>query len=137
MLSYFRNVHRSLTSDGLLFLDSFGGYEAHKTQREKRKVDDFHYIWEQKEYNAATNEMLCKIHFKLSDGTNLKNAFEYRWRLWGAREIREVLDDAGFSSTILYLQEFDEKTDEPLDSFTATDYAEDYACWIGYIVAVK
>ena len=137
MLKYFRNVHKSLKSDGVLFLDAFGGYEAHKVQKEKRDVGDFHYIWEQARYNAVTSEMQCKIHFKLPGGKQIKNAFTYTWRLWGAKEIREVLIDAGFSKTTLHIQEFDDETDEPLDSFAATDYAEDYACWIGYIVAEK
>ena len=67
----------------------------------------------------------------------MKNAFSYTWRVWGARELREVLIDAGFSETIVYRQEFDPDTDEALDDYIATDFAEDYACWIGYIVAEK
>ncbi len=137
MLRYFRNIHRSLCDDGLFFLDAFGGYEAHKTQREKRKVDGFSYIWEQETYNAVTGEMQCRIHFQLPGGKKIDNAFSYVWRLWGVRELREVLIDAGFSKTTLYLQQFDEETDEPLDAFVASDYAEDYACWIGYLVAEK
>ena len=137
MLRYFKNIKNSLCDDGLLFLDSFGGYEAHKVQIEKRKVDGFTFLWEQKKYNAVTGEMHCRIHFRFPGGRKIDNAFSYVWRLWGAREIREVLVDAGFKCTTMYLQEFDEKTDEPLDSFVATDYAEDYACWIGYIVAQK
>ncbi|MEM7208384.1 MAG: class I SAM-dependent methyltransferase [Pseudomonadota bacterium] len=137
LLKYFRNVHRSLCTDGVFFMDAFGGFEAHKTQKEKREVDGFHYIWEQEQYNAATAEMHCKIHFQLDNGKKLRNAFSYVWRLWGAKEIREALIDAGFSKTVLYLQEFDDETDEPLDSFVATDFAEDYACWVGYIVAIK
>ncbi|MGK0229987.1 MAG: hypothetical protein ACI9US_002661, partial [Gammaproteobacteria bacterium] len=27
------------------------------------------------------------------------------------------------------------KTDEALDEYIATDDAEDYACWLGYIIA--
>ena len=137
MLKYFRNVRKQLVDDGILFLDAFGGFEAHKVQREKRSVEDFSYIWEQEKYNAVTGEMHCKIHFQLPGGKKLKDAFSYVWRLWGARELREILIDAGFRSTTLYLQEFDDETDEPLDSFAPTDYAEDYACWVGYIVAEK
>ena len=61
----------------------------------------------------------------------------FDWRLWGAREIRELLEEVGFSKTIVHIQTFDEDTDEPLDEFEATDEAEDYATWIGYIVAEK
>lgn len=137
MLRYFKNIHRSLCVDGVFFLDAFGGYEAHKVQREKRDVDGFSYTWEQETYNAVTAQMQCRIHFQLPGGKKINNAFSYEWRLWGARELREILLDAGFRKATLYLQEFDEETDEPLDNFIATDHALDYACWVGYLVAEK
>ncbi len=135
MLDYFRRVREALVDDGMLFLDVFGGSEAYQTQKEKRKLDGFKYIWEQAEFNAVTNELKCHIHFHFPDKSKMKKAFSYTWRVWGAKELREILEDAGFSSTILYRQEFDEETDEALDEYVATEEAEDYACWLGYIVA--
>jgi cyclopropane fatty-acyl-phospholipid synthase-like methyltransferase len=137
MLRYFKKVHESLVDDGLLFLDVFGGSECYQTQKEKRKLDGFKYIWEQAEFNAITNELKCHIHFHFPDKSKLKKAFSYTWRVWGARELREILIEAGFSDTIIYRQEFDEETDEALDEYIATDEAEDYACWLGYIVAKR
>ena len=115
----------------------FGGSECYQTQKEKRKLDGFKYIWEQAEFNAITNELKCHIHFHFPDKSKLKKAFSYTWRVWGARELREILIEAGFSDTIIYRQEFDEETDEALDEYIATDEAEDYACWLGYIVAKR
>lgn len=135
MLDYFRRVREALVDDGMLFLDVFGGSEAYQTQKEKRKLDGFKYIWEQAEFNAVTNELKCHIHFHFPDKSKMKKAFSYTWRVWGAKELREILEDAGFSSTILYRQEFDDETDEALDEYVATEEAEDYACWLGYIVA--
>ena len=135
MLKYFRNVREALVDDGILFLDIFGGSECYQTQKEKRKLDGFKYIWEQAEFNAITNELKCHIHFHFPDKSKYKNAFSYTWRVWGARELREILDEAGFSETIIYRQEFDPKTDEALDEYIATDFAEDYACWLGYLIA--
>lgn len=137
MLNYFRRVHSALVDDGILFLDVFGGSEAYQTQKEKRKLDGFKYIWEQAEFNAVTNELKCHIHFNFPDKSKMKKAFSYTWRVWGAKELREILEEAGFSETILYRQEFDEETDEALDEYIATDEAEDYACWLGYIVAKR
>jgi len=77
----------------------------------------------------------CHIHFHFPDKSKLKKAFSYTWRVWGARELREILSEAGFSDAIVYRQKFDPKTDEALDEYIATDDAEDYACWLGYIVA--
>jgi len=135
MLDYFRRTREALVDDGILFLDVFGGSECYQTQKEKRKLDGFKYIWEQAEFNAITNELKCHIHFHFPDKSKLKKAFSYTWRVWGARELREILAEAGFSKTIVYRQEFDEDTDEALDDYIATEEAEDYACWLGYLVA--
>lgn len=135
MLEYFKRTREALKDDGLLFLDVFGGSECYQTQKEKRKVDGFKYIWEQAEFNAITNELKCYIHFHFPDKSKLKKAFSYTWRVWGARELREILAEAGFSESIVYRQKFDPKTDEALDEYVATDQAEDYACWLGYILA--
>ncbi len=137
MLDYFITCRANLKKDGVLFLDAYGGFEAYQTQKEHRKVSDFTYIWEQAKFNAVTCEQTCHIHFKFKDGSKLKRAFSYTWRIWGAKEIREILIDAGFKKTTLYLQAFDEKTDEALDEYIATDEADDFACWLGYIVAEK
>jgi len=135
MLDYFRRTREALVDDGILFLDVFGGSECYQTQKEKRKLDGFKYIWEQAEFNAVTNELKCHIHFHFPDKSKLKKAFSYTWRVWGAKELREILEEAGFSQTIVYRQEFDPKTDEALDEYIATDEGEDYACWLGYLVA--
>ena len=137
MLGYFKRVRESLVDDGMFYLDVFGGSEAYQTQKEKRKLDGFKYIWEQAEFNAVTNELKCYIHFHFPDKSKMKKAFSYTWRVWGAKELREILEEAGFSETILYRQEFDDETDEALDEYIATEEAEDYACWLGYIIAKR
>lgn len=137
MKRYFGNIHRSLVDDGVLFLDAFGGYEAHRCQREETRMDGFTYIWEQAAYNPLNAEMVCFIHFHFPDGSKLDRAFSYNWRLWGAKELRELLAEVGFSRTRMYVQAFDEETDEPIDRFDETEEIPDYASWIGYLVAEK
>lgn len=141
MVRYFRGLREALVDDGLLFLDFFGGSECYQTQKEKRKIDDFRYnfkyIWEQAEFNALTNDLTCHIHFHFPDKSKLKKAFTYEWRVWGPAEIRDILEEAGYSKHAIYRQKFDPKTDEPLDEYIMTDKGEDYACWLGYIVAQK
>lgn len=137
MLDYFTRCHAGLKRDGALFLDAYGGSEAYQVQKEKRKVGDFTFIWEQAEFNSVTYEQQCYIHFKFKDGSKIKRAFSYRWRIWGARELREILLDAGFRKVTVYRQAFDEETDEPLDEYVAGDDATDFACWLGYIVAER
>jgi len=137
MLAYFRSVREALVDDGVLVLDVFGGSECYQTQKEKRKLDGFKYIWEQAEFNAITNELICHIHFHFPDKSKLKKAFTYVWRVWGTKELQDLLEDAGFSTSLVYRQKFDPKTDEPLDEYIPTYDGEDYACWLGFIVARK
>lgn len=137
MKRYFQRVHDALVDDGVAFFDAFGGFEAHRCQREKSKLDGFTYIWEQAEYNPLSAAMTCHIHFHFPDGSKLKRAFSYHWRLWGAKELREILAEAGFSRTRLYVQAFDDETDEPIDRFDETEVIPDYASYIAYLVAEK
>lgn len=137
MKRYFENMHSSLVDDGVVFLDAFGGYEAHRCQREKTELDGFTYVWEQAAYNPLAQEMVCFIHFHFPDGSKLKRAFSYNWRLWGAKELRELLTEVGFARTRLYVQAFDDETDEPIDRFDETEEIPDYASWIAYLVAEK
>lgn len=137
MKRYFETCHRSLVDDGLLFLDAFGGFEAHRCQREKTDMGGFTYVWEQAAYNPLAAEMVCFIHFHFPDGSKLRRAFSYNWRLWGAKELRELLAEVGFRRTRLYVQAFDEETDEPIDRFDETEEIPDHASWIAYLVAEK
>ena len=137
MKRYFESILGALEDDGVAFLDAFGGYEAHRCQKEKTELDGFTYVWEQAAYNPLSAEMICYIHFRFPDGSKLKRAFTYNWRLWGAKELRELLLEAGFSRTRMYVQAFDDETDEPIDRFDETEEIPDYASWIGYLVAEK
>ncbi len=137
MKRYFKSVKNSLVEDGIFFLDAFGGYEAPKVLRERTEHDDFTYIWHQAEFNPIDHKMTCYIHFKFPDGSRLNRAFSYTWRLWSLPEIRELLDEAGFSKTTIYMQGYDDETGEGNGIFTATEKAEPEAGWLCYIVAEK
>lgn len=137
MKQYFESIHRALVDDGVAFFDAFGGYEAYRCQKEKTEHDGFTYIWEQAAFNPIASEMICFIHFRFPDGSRLDRAFTYCWRLWGAKELRELLLEAGFSNTRMYVQAFDDETDEPIDRFDETEEIPDYASWIAYLVAEK
>ena len=95
MRGYFARVHEALNSDGVFFLDAFGGPDASDLTKEKTKIDGFTYVWEQAEFEPVTGRILCHIHFKFPDGSKLKRAFTYDWRLWTLPELRELLDRSG------------------------------------------
>jgi len=134
---YFRAVYESLADDGIMFLDSFGGHEAFKVMREKRKYKGFTYIWDQADYNPITGDILCHIHFRFKDGSKMNKAFSYDWRLWTVAEIRELLEEAGFRRSTVYWEGTDEETGEGNGEFTATERGEADAGWVAYLSAEK
>lgn len=138
MLEYFRRVRDSLKDDGLFFTDMFGGPEAQDETREKTKLKEhgFTYIWDQAEFHPVTNWMRCAIHFKFRDGSKIKNAFTYDWRLYSAPEIRDIMLEAGFRKVTVYWEGEDEDG-EGNGEFTPDDRGEADLAWIAYIVAEK
>jgi len=133
---YFRATCRALKDDGILFLDAFGGYEAFEEMKEKTKYDGFTYIWHQARYYPVTGEARCHIHFKFPDGSKLKKAFSYDWRLWTLPEIQEILKEAGFRNVTVYWEGTDEDG-EGNGEFLPEVRGEADAGWIAYIVAEK
>jgi len=136
MLAYFRTVYRTLKDDGVFFLDAFGGYEAFEEMKEKTKYDDFTYIWHQARYHPVTGEIVCHIHFKFPDGSKMKKAFTYVWRLWTLPEILEMLAETGFKNPTVYWEGTDEDG-EGDGVFTPETKGEADAGWIAYLVAEK
>ena len=134
--AYFKKSYDALKEDGVFFVDLFGGPEAQEVTREKTKHKRFSYIWHQAEFYPVTNHIVCHIHFKFKDGSRIKKAFSYDWRLWSAPEIREVLDEAGFSKSTLYWEGEDEDG-EGNGEFTPEERGEADLAWIAYIVAEK
>jgi len=135
MIRYFKRIYDSLVHDGILFLDCFGGYEAFEEMKEERKNRDFTYVWHQARYNPITGDYLCKIHFKFKDGSQMKNAFAYEWRLWTLPEITEMLTEAGFQASVYW--EGTDEDGEGSGEFKLTDQGEADAGWIAYVVAQK
>ena len=135
LIRYFKRVYDSLKDGGVFFLDACGGFEAFREMEESTDHGDFTYVWDQSHYNPITGHYICKIHFKFEDGSKMKNAFVYDWRLWTLPEITEMLSEAGFKPTVYW-----EGTDEDGDGdgvFTATTEGEADAGWIVYISATK
>lgn len=138
MRAYYRNVLEGLAPDGIFFLDLYGGSDAYREIREKRDIDGkFTYVWEQAEFDPLSGRTLCHIHFHFPDGSKMRRAFSYEWRMWSAPEIREILAEAGFSRSTVYWEGTDEETGEGDGNFEPTDRGEADQAWIAYIVAEK
>lgn len=141
---YFAQARESLVDDGLLFLDLFGGTECETEAEEETELEGegATYIWEQVSFNPIDHHMECAIHFEFDDGSRIDNAFTYAWRLWSIPEIRELLEEAGFSKVRIYWERFEEGDDdsdemEGTGEYYETTEAENQESWLVYLVAEK
>ena len=137
LIKYFKNAYKNLKPNGLIMLDAFGGYDAHQELEERTNYRDFTYCWDQHSFNPITNDITCYIHFEFKDGSSLKKAFEYNWRLWSLPEIRECLFEAGFKRVDYYMQGWDEKKDEETEEFYKMTKCDADPGWLAYIIASK
>lgn len=142
LLEYFRRVRASLRPDGLFFMDACGGADAMRICKEYRPIGRkgtrafYTYIWDHAAFDPITGDMLCKIHFKLPDGSRIDDAFTYDWRLWSLPEIRDVLSDAGFSKSTVYWEGDDGKGGGD-GVFRPSEHGDCCDSFICYIVAEK
>ena len=134
---YFERARTGLVDDGILFLDAFGGYDAHRELEERTEYDDFTYVWDQASFDPISHAMTCRIHFEFPDGSQMDNAFEYHWRLWTLPEIRELLLEAGFSTATIYWEGTDEESGEGDGIYSPSETGDADAGWICYLIARK
>lgn len=147
MVGYLRTVRESLADDGIFFQDFYGGSETMEEREDERECElpdgrEFTYVWDQHKYNPLTGAMHCKIHFQFDDGSEMRDAFEYHWRLWTLVEMQELLAEAGFSKTTVYwegdeLDDDGEPTGDGDGVFTPTTEGAADPAYICYIVSEK
>jgi cyclopropane fatty-acyl-phospholipid synthase-like methyltransferase len=135
--TYFRRVRAGLVDDGMFMLDAYGGPDSMREMKERTPFGNFTYIWDQHSYDPITGHCECRIHFSFPDGSRLKNAFTYQWRLWTLPEIREILLDAGFARVTIYWEGTDEETREGNGEYSPAAHGEADDAFIVYIVAEK
>ena len=116
-------------------MDIFGGTECFRELEEETEFDKHSYFWDCDSYNPLTNEALYHIHFK-KDGVKYKKAFTYDWRHWSVQEIKELMEDAGFSKVLTYWEGEDEDGDGD-GVFTVSKKEENCESWVIYIAGIK
>jgi hypothetical protein len=133
---YFEKARATLKSQGLLVLDAYGGADAQRTGEEKRSLSGFKYVWDQHLFDPISHAGHNYIHFEFPDGSRLRRAFVYNWRLWTLPEIRELLIEAGFAKVEIYWEGTDSETGEGNSIFTRRERAPDDPAWVAYIAAL-
>lgn len=132
--AYFESVRKSMGKEGVFFLDHYGGYDALKEQQERRRQKGFTYVWDQASYNPITGDKVCHIHFEFKNGSKIKNAFTYEWRLWSLPEVTELLTEAGFKDVTVYWEGDDGKGGGN-GIFRPSKLGEACACHVSYLSA--
>ncbi|MEZ6123309.1 MAG: hypothetical protein R3C49_09065 [Planctomycetaceae bacterium] len=139
--TYFQAAHRNLNSQGVMVMDMMGGRECYDTTcTDKRTIvkgkKGYDYHWQQATFNPVNHDASFYIHFRFADGSKLKNAFEYHWRFWTIPEVRELLQEAGFSESHVY---WEEETEDGEDSgiWSRGEQAPNNPSWLCYIIGVK
>lgn len=135
LLAYFQVARKSLAEGGVLVLDIFGGSESQGLEVEEKELEHATYIWEQVKFDPISSETLFHIHFELDDGRSLRKAFTYDWRFWSIREVRELLEEAGFAESLVYWEGTDSETGEGNGVFRPARTQENCPGWIAYITA--
>ena len=133
---YFRVVRRSLNTGGLFLLELYGGTEAIVACEEEREGEGFTYHWHQACYNPLTAETLCHIHFSFPDGSRIKRAFTYDWRLWTVPEVRDALLEAGFEQVRVFWEQTDKEGDGTGEYMETTE-EENQETYLVYIIAER
>ncbi len=135
--AYIRNAFKALKPGGLFALDAWGGGQAQFLMKEKKKVKGATYVWHQADFDPITHHIVCKIHFEFKDGSRMKNAFIYDWRLWTLPEMRELMEDAGFQDIHVLWEGTDKETDEGNGVFRRVERGGDEEAWIAYVIGQR
>ncbi|MEO0478491.1 MAG: class I SAM-dependent methyltransferase [Planctomycetota bacterium] len=139
--NYFKACKTGLKPDGILILDSWGGSETQVDEMEEdRRIKDkggnFTYVWEQRDFDPVTYQSECRIHFTFDDGSEIRDAFGYRWRQWTLPELQELMTEAGFHDVHVLWEGTDGDGDGDGEYFRA-DRGDADPSWIAYVVGRK
>jgi SAM-dependent methyltransferase len=138
LLAYLRDARASLARDGLLVLDVHGGPAAIEDLEESRAVrGGFSYVWEQQCFDPFSARAKRHITFRFRDGTRMRRAFTYDWRLWTAPELRDLLADAGFARVDVYAEGWTASGRSGNGVYRRATRGENCASWIAYLLAWK
>lgn len=145
---YFESVYASLGDRGMFLMDLFGGVESEQELEEETvheaqvdpdgtEIPAFSYLWDQDRLNAIDRSLRCYIHFKVPRVGRVRKAFTYEWRFWTLPELRELLVEAGFRESTVYVEGWDDDEDEPDGDYQATDHLDNEGGYVAYLVAER
>ncbi len=138
LLDYVRRAYKDLAKDGVFIMDIYGGPDSMMEMKEERDIEEgFTYVWDQVAYWPATGEYKAHIHFEFEDGTEMKRAFTYDWRLWGLTELIDILKEAGFPEVETFWEGTDSDGESGNGIYRKSRRGENCEAWVTYVVGYK
>jgi SAM-dependent methyltransferase len=137
LADYLANSYRSLRPGGLMCLDAWGGPLVQQEHTDRHRNHGFDYLWEQRSFDPIKNRIVCSIHFEFRDGTRLRHAFHYDWRLWSLPELIELFTEAGFQDVHVLWEGTDHRTNRGNGVFLRKQVGEADDTWIAYVVGQR
>ncbi len=102
LVRYFTRVKRSLERGGIFVVDIFGGPDNCEPTIDRRRIPGMRYLFEQESFDPISNRARFHIHLQPNGKRMHKRVFSYDWRMWTMPEVREAMEEAGFSQTLVY-----------------------------------
>ena len=137
LLEYFTSAYKSLAKDGIFIIDLHGGPEATEEMEEERRCGGFTYVWDQDAFWPGSGDYITHIHFRFPDGTEMRRAFSYKWRMWYLTELRDIMHDAGFERVDAYFEGTDTDGESGNGIFRRGVRGENCESWLAYLVGVN
>ncbi|XP_047976418.1 uncharacterized protein LOC125218720 [Salvia hispanica] len=147
LILYFKHALNTLSRKGGIFvMDLYGGTSSEGVLRLQRRFPNFTYVWEQAEFDIIQRKTRISLHYNLhKQKRKIRHAFSYSWRLWSLPEVKDCLQEAGFSSVHFWIRSMpDSGQIRRTDGFSAgrdikyeeaTSFQQQDS-WNAYVVAV-
>ncbi|KAL7154059.1 hypothetical protein ABFS83_04G209800 [Erythranthe nasuta] len=147
LITYFRHALNAISKKGGIFaMDLYGGTSSEGPLRMQRRFPNFTYMWEQAEFDVIQRKTRISLHFNLhKHNKKIRHAFSYSWRLWSLPEVKDCLEEAGFSSVHFWIRNMPDSEDiRCIDGFSVgrdIKYEEAVSfqqqdSWNAYVVGV-
>jgi len=140
LVRYFKSCRQSLKNKGIMILEMAGGPGMVEPIKERKTVtlesgQKFVYIWDQKSFDPIQRNAHYGISFRFPDGRQIKNAFQYDWRLWTIPEVRDALIEAGFKEAYVYWETSHQG--ENTGEYARSESGDNSYSWVAYVVGLR
>ena len=134
---YIKTVYKSLKPGGVFYMDALGGPDVMQQKTDRTRKKGYTYLWEQRSFDPISHRLVCAIHFEFPDGTKMKDAFIYDWRMWSLAELQELFIDAGFDDVHVLWEGTDWSTLSGNGVFRRKAVGDMDEAWISIVVGRK